>query len=383
LASSASQIKRAKQLDALAAVLPMAAADRYAEVLTDADVATLKHLANTGMGANTLRALASDLAYLEAWSLAATGRALPWPADPELLLKFIAHHLWDPEQKAIDPGHGMPDAVIDALWDRKILEVRGPHAPKTVSRRLANWSSLHQWKGVEGRFDDTGVRKAIRLAMKASGRTPQRKSRKPVTRDVLDQLLATCSGSKAIDLRDRAILLVAFAAGGRRRSEVAGLRHSQITVADPIKLQPSDPASSTVLCVRIALGRTKTTTAGQGAFVFAAGRAAVALQEWMQFAEITSGPIFREVRKNGSIGASPLSPQSVNLILKKRCRMAGLDPAEFSAHGLRSGFMTQAGRDGIPLVDAMRQSAHKSVQQAAGYYDEHEHAQSRSVRIDV
>ena len=219
--------------------------------------------------------------------------------------------------------------------------------------------------------------------MKASGRTPQRKSRKPVTRDVLDQLLATCSGSRAIDLPDRAILLVAFAAGGRRRSEVAGLRHSQITVADPIKLRPSDPASPTVPCVRIALGRTKTTTAGQGAFVFAAGRAAVALQEWMQFAEITSGPVFRDVRKDGSVGASPLSPQSVNLILKKRCRMAGLDPAEFSAHGLRSGFMTQAGRDGIPLVDAMRQSAHKSVQQAAGYYDEHEHAQSRSVRIDV
>ena len=102
----------------------MAAADRYAEVLTDADVATLKHLADTGMGANTLRALASDLAYLEAWSLAATGGPLSWPADPELILKFIAHHLWDPNQKAVDPAHGMPDAVIDELWDRKVLKVR-------------------------------------------------------------------------------------------------------------------------------------------------------------------------------------------------------------------------------------------------------------------
>ncbi|MBM1169973.1 hypothetical protein [Microvirga arabica] len=45
----------------MAAVLPIAAADRYAAVLTDADVATLKHLAGTGMGANTLRAPASDL----------------------------------------------------------------------------------------------------------------------------------------------------------------------------------------------------------------------------------------------------------------------------------------------------------------------------------
>jgi integrase len=177
--------------------------------------------------------------------------------------------------------------------------------------------------------------------------------------------MATCAGMKAIDLRDRAILLIAFTAGGRRRREVASLRHSQICTAEPIKLRPADPASPTVPCVRIALGRTKTTTAGQGAFVFAAGPAALALHERMQFAEITSGPVFPEVRKDGSIGSTSLTPQTINLILKKRCRLAGLDPADFSAHGLRSGFMTQAGRDGIPLVDAMRQSAHKSVQQAA------------------
>jgi integrase len=117
--------------------------------------------------------------------------------------------------------------------------------------------------------------------------------------------------------------------------------------------------------------------------VFAADRAAVALPECVHAANITSGPIFREVRKDGSIGANALTPQSVNLILKKRCRTAGLDPAEFSAHGLRSGFMTQAGRVGISPVDAMRQSAHKSVQQAAGYYDEQEHAQSRPFRIVI
>jgi hypothetical protein len=73
LASSASQIRRAKQLNALAAVLPMALADRYAEVLTDADVATLKHLAHTRMGMNRLRALA----YLEVWCCAAIRHPLP------------------------------------------------------------------------------------------------------------------------------------------------------------------------------------------------------------------------------------------------------------------------------------------------------------------
>ena len=94
-----------------------------------------------------------------------------------------------------------------------------------------------------------------------------------------------------------------------------GAARSRALTALPDQRGRSDQAaaeqiltSPTVPCVRIALGRTKTTTAGQGAFVFAAGRAAVALQEWMQFAEITSGPIFREVRKDGSIGAKPTDP---------------------------------------------------------------------------
>jgi integrase len=45
-----------------------------------------------------------------------------------------------------------------------------------------------------------------------------------VTADVLETLLATCASDRLVDARDAALLLVAFASGGRRRSEVAGLR---------------------------------------------------------------------------------------------------------------------------------------------------------------
>jgi hypothetical protein len=103
--------KRALELDALAAILPMDRRDRLAGILTDEDVATLKHLAKEGMGENSLRALASDLAYLEAWALAAAGTPLPWPAPEALALKFVAHHLWDPARRDSDPGHGMPAVV--------------------------------------------------------------------------------------------------------------------------------------------------------------------------------------------------------------------------------------------------------------------------------
>jgi hypothetical protein len=87
------ETRRALQLDALAAMLPMDRRDRLAELLTDDDVETLKHLAREGMGENSLRALASDLAYLEAWADAAAGQPLPWPATEALALKFVAHHL--------------------------------------------------------------------------------------------------------------------------------------------------------------------------------------------------------------------------------------------------------------------------------------------------
>jgi len=80
--------RRAHELDTIAAVLPLERRDELAELLTDQNVDTLRHLVNEGMAENTLRALTSDLAYLQAWSLAATGRSLSWPA-PEALLHLL------------------------------------------------------------------------------------------------------------------------------------------------------------------------------------------------------------------------------------------------------------------------------------------------------
>lgn len=59
--------RRAVELDTIASVLPIDRRDELAELLTDRDIETLRHLVDEGMGANTLRALTSDLAYLEAW----------------------------------------------------------------------------------------------------------------------------------------------------------------------------------------------------------------------------------------------------------------------------------------------------------------------------
>jgi hypothetical protein len=220
----------AEEFDTIAAVLPMERRDELAELLTDHDVETLRHLVNQGMGDNTLRALTSDLAYLEAWGMAATGKSLPWPPPEVLLLKFVAHHLWDPQHRETDPDHGMPVDVDGNLRRQGFLKSVGPHAPATVRRRLANWSTLTKWRGLNGAFASPALKSAIRLAIRAAPRQRLRKSAKAVTGDILAKLLATCATDSFRALRDRAILMVAFASGGRRRSEIAGLRCEQLTV---------------------------------------------------------------------------------------------------------------------------------------------------------
>ena len=107
-------------IDALAGFLPLAARDRLAETLTSAEIDTLTHLAKTGTGPNSLRALASDLAYLEAWARAATAEPLVWPASETTVLRFIAHHLWDEEEREKNPEHGMPRAGRRGCYAPKV-----------------------------------------------------------------------------------------------------------------------------------------------------------------------------------------------------------------------------------------------------------------------
>ena len=375
------ELTRANQLDALASVLPWERRDQLASLLTDQDVATLRHLVEQGMGENTLRALASDLAYLEAWSLALTGSPLPWPAPEGLVMRFIAHHLWDPAQRDKDPEHGMPPAVAAALQAQDLLRVSGPHAPSTVKRRLAHWGTLHRWRGVAGPFKSPHLRTAIRLAVRASTRPRTRKSKRSVTADVLEKLLHTCVLERFVDVRDRALLLVAFASGGRRRSEVARLRVEQLIPQDPVPAHPEGPDSPKLACIAIQLGRTKTGVADEDRRVLLIGRSADALLAWLARAKITTGVVFRGIDRWGTLESTALSPQAVNLILKKRARLAGLDAVEFSAHGLRSGYLTETARRGIPLVEAMQQSQHRSVQQAASYYNEVERQLGRAARV--
>ena len=368
-------------LDALAGFLPLAARDRLVETLSEAEIDTLTHLAKSGTGPNSLRALASDLAYLEAWARASTDAPLVWPATETTVLRFIAHHLWDEEEREKNPEHGMPENVAEMLRTEGRLKSTGPHAPATVRRRLALWSSLHRWRGLEGPFSAPSLRNALRLAIRAADRPRVRKSAAAITRDILDQLLATCERGRAVDLRDRALLLLAFGSGGRRRSEIARLKVEDLEEREPVAADAKAQNGEKLPVLAIRLRRTKTSSADAGESVLVVGRPVEALGAWLAFSKIDAGPVFRRIDKWGNIGAAALDPQSVNAMIKSRCAVARLDPGQFSAHGLRSGYLTEAARAGVSLPEAMQQSRHRSVQQAARYYNEGEIARGRAARL--
>lgn len=136
----------------------------------------------------------------------------------------------------------MPFHVDQSLRDQGFLRSRGPHAPDTVRRRLASWSTLTRWRGLDGAFASPALKSAIRLAVRATPRPRKRKSAKAVTGDILVRMLATCPGDSLRDLRDRAVLMVGFASGGRRRSEIAGLRVEQLAAEEPVPGADGNPS---------------------------------------------------------------------------------------------------------------------------------------------
>jgi integrase len=279
-------------------------------------------------------------------SRAATRHAIGDPADEaaRLALKFVAHHLWDPAKRETDPHHGMPAEVATELWEALLLRSAGPHAPSTVKRRLANWGTLHRWKGQEGRFHAPSLRAALRLAVRASNRPRQRKSKWAVTCDVLDRLLATCQSDRLVDTRDLASLLLAFALGGDGAARWRGSESSRSATSRMWCSIPLDPKSPSLPCVAIQLGRTKTAVADEAGRVLLVGPPVEALREWLERADIGKGPIFRAIDRWEALEERALTPQSINLIAKRRC--ASLEPREFSAHGLRSGYLTEVARQG-------------------------------------
>jgi integrase len=86
-----------------------------------------------------------------------------------------------------------------------------------------------------------------------------------------------------------------------------------------------------------------------------------ALRAWLDASGIETGPLFRSVDRHGRLGDTRLADKSVALVVQRAALSAGLDPARFAGHSLRSGMATSAARAGATEAEIMNQTGHRSL----------------------
>ena len=305
----------------------------------------LKRVILDGTPPNTKKAYSSDMRYFWSWC-----SVIGWTDEPilpvpmDIVAKFVVDHL-----------EGLEDDVEEEMIDRGAKGKKGAHSIATIDRRVSALSTFHKSKGMASPCNEPLVSELMTKARKAAARRGAKPlKKKAVVKELLDRMIETCSSDSVIDARDRALLFFGWASGGRRRSEIVS------TVFENLEERGE--------AFVYQLGITKTDQEGEGNVVPVAGRAAEAMKTWLKVSGIDAGPLFRSVDRHANISVAPLSDRAVALIVKKRAKMAGLNPKLFAGHSLRSGFLTESGIQGKSLLEAMKLSGHKTMQVAAGYH---------------
>ena len=230
--------------------------------------------------------------------------------------------------------------------------------PSTIGRRCAAIRYVHSLRAHPNPTADERVKAVVRGIRRTLGVTTRRMT--PATSDRIIAMAPLPDGNLTA-MRDRALLLLGFA-GAFRRSELVAL-----DIADIEEVSEG---------LRVTIRRGKTDQEGHGAVIaIVRGKVAcpvAALQAWLQAAEITEGAVFRSVRRGGHVQAQRLTDRSVANIVKAHAERVGLDPALFSGHSLRAGFLTSAAKGGASLFKMMATSRHRSTDTLAGYIRDQE-----------
>jgi len=324
-------------------------------------------LLREGESANTVASYRSALRYWSAWYALRYRRQIEIPLPPAVVIQFIVDHAT--RQTPNGMACELPPAIDQALVRHGYKARSGPPALATLTHRLAVLAKAHRLRTLPNPCADASVRELLTGIRRAYARRGERQARKAaLTREPLLRLLDTCDDSLR-GLRDRALLLFAWSSGGRRRSEV-----TRATLANVRRTGPGE------FVYTMAWSKTNQSGRDQGnTDKPVIGPAGQALEAWLAASGIQEGPVFRRILRGGHVGAG-LSDAAVNRIVKERCALAGLS-GDYSAHSLRSGFVTEAAARQVPLAETMTMTGHASVSTVVRYFRAAEARHSRAADL--
>ncbi|ALP54913.1 hypothetical protein Tel_16790 (plasmid) [Candidatus Tenderia electrophaga] len=224
-----------------------------------------------------------------------------------------------------------PGTIVAFIEDQAEIKAKA-----SVRRYMASISKAHQYAGVANPLRHEDVVLAFDRLYKSDTSEPEQAAGLR-WEHIRTALLAM--GDRPIDIRDRALILVAYDCM-LRCSEVPRLTLDGL----------SDGTQGYKLRVIRSKRRAKQ---GVIKYKFIDETTAHAVYRWCDMAGIDKGTIFRGVASDGTVLDAPLSKQGVNRAVQRVAKAAGLDPRDYSGQSCRIGACQDMAADGIDLGKIM------------------------------
>jgi integrase len=251
-------------------------------------------------------------------------------------------------------------------------------APNTIDLRRAAIRYLHRAAGCAVPTGDVCVAETvagIRRDAARKGQAPEKKA--AATASIVRQMLAQIPDDLR-GLRDKALILVAFA-GALRRSELVAIRVERLEQTERglrLTIPQSKGSQAAAVIVPLPYGETELCPVR-------------ALARWREAAGITSGAVFRRIWqakqvKAGEAGGLPaggpppalprighdaMSTRAIADMVQARASAAGFDGKHFGGHSLKRGALTTGMERGVHPADLKRLGRHKSFDVLGEYLE--------------
>lgn len=273
-----------------------------------------------------------------------------------------------------DVWGGFLPATADSIT-RYLAHFAPTLAVSTLKQRLAALAAWHNEQGFPDPTKAPHVKKVLKGI--AELHPHQEKQAKPIQLDQLShivEVLDRTTGQSDISscrqaYRNKALLLIGFWRAFRS-DELARLAIENIQVLPDKGMEIFVPRSKSD---HSGIGRRFKAPALQRMCPVSA------YLDWLNVAQLNTGPVFRSINRWGRIADDGLHPASIISIIKRCCSQAGIDEAElFSSHSLRRGFASWANAQKWDTKSLMEYVGWKDVQSAMRYIDtEDAYAQHR------
>lgn len=227
--------------------------------------------------------------------------------------------------------------------------------PSSIRQRVSALSSIARSRKTPFDVSHPAIRDVIAGFTRVRGR-PSR-GRAAFSPDDVIAMLSHCERGTRRGLRDRALILLGYA-GAFRRDELVSLD----CVSTP------DARGWIVVSERGLVAHVRGKTGWRQIGVRRSDKPATcpvkAVEEWMTYARVAHGPLFRRVRNGDVVDADRLQARTVYNLVKDLAARIGLDASEFGAHSLRAGHATFSQ---APEADVQKQLGHAKAEMTRRY----------------